>query len=167
MASRKSAQITNRDAVPVVLNNPNAGPVNRAFDSFARIGAVGTTDVSTDVYRMMEVPTNCRISSVRLWCAALGGSSAADVGVYRNVRDGGAVVDADFFASAQSLASALLNTEIATESTVYTIAKREQPLWQALGLTSDPGGTFDICLTLTATVNTSGDIGLNVIGASA
>lgn len=165
MASRKSAQITNRDAIPAVLNTASNGPVNRAFSSVGLVTAVATTDVSTDVYRIMEVPTNCRVSSVRLWCAALAGSSAADVGVYRNTRDGGAVVDADFFASAQSLASAVNGTEISNESGVYTLAKREQPLWQAVGLSADPGGTFDICFTLTATVNTGGAVLLEVAGS--
>lgn len=166
MASRKSAQITNRDAVPSVFNTNTTGPVARAFNSVAKITAVASADVSGDVYRFMEVPTNCRVDTVKLWCGALAGSSAADIGVYRNTRDGGAVVDADFFASAQSLVSALSGTEVSNESTVYTLAKREQPLWQAVGLSADPGGTFDICATLTATVNTGGDILLSVTGVS-
>jgi hypothetical protein len=33
----------------------------------------------------------------------------------------------------------------------HTAAKRQQPLWQALGLTVDPGGFIDIVLTNTAT----------------
>lgn len=165
MATRKSTQITNRDASPAVINNPNSGPVNRAVSAFGKLTAVAS-DASGDIYRLFEVPTNIRVDSVRLWCAALAGSTAGDVGVYRNIRDGGAVVDADFFASAQSFASAVNGTEISNESTVYTIAKREQPLWQAVGLTSDPGGTFDICITLTATVNTGGDIGLALLGSA-
>lgn len=162
MASRKSAQITNRDASPTVLNSPFTGVPARMQSAYARIGAVGTTDVLNDVYRMVEVPSNARIVSVRHFNAALGGSSAGDVGVYRNVRDGGAVVDADLFGSAVSFVSAVNGTEISFESTQYTIAEREQPLWQVLGFTSDPNTTFDIAITLTATVNTSGDIGLYV-----
>jgi len=165
MASRKSTQITNRDSTPVVLNTATLGPVAKAFNAVGKITAVGTTDGSGDVYRFFEVPTNARVDSVRLYCAALAGSSAMDVGLYRNTRDGGAVVDADFFASAQSLASALTGTEISHESTVYTLAKREQPLWQAVGLSADPGGTFDVCGTLTATVNTGGDVLLVMTGA--
>ena len=165
MASRKSAQITNRDAIPSVLNTASNGPANRAFSAVGLVNAVLTTDVSGDIYRMMEVPTNCRVASVRLWCAALGGSAAADVGVYRNTRDGGAVVDADLFASAQTLVSAVNGTEISHESTVYTLAKREQPLWQAAGLSADPGGTFDICCTLTQTIAASGALLIEVGGS--
>jgi hypothetical protein len=165
MPNRSSAQIANRDAIPSVLNNASNGPVNRAFSSVGLVGAVLTVDVIGNVYRMMEVPTNCRVSSVRLWCTALGGSTAADVGVYRNTRDGGAVVDADLFASAQSLVSAVNGTEISNESTVYTLARREQPLWQAAGLASDPGGTFDICCTLTAAVTASGTVLIEVAGS--
>lgn len=161
MASRKSAQITNRDAVPAVLNNVNAGYGGELSSAYGRVAAVAA-DAISDVFRLVEVPTNCRVTSVRLYSAALGGTTAADIGVYRNTRDGGAVVDADLFGSAVSLVSAVNGTEVSHESTVYTPALREQPLWQAAGLSSDPGGTFDIALTLTAAVTTGGNVGVHV-----
>lgn len=165
MASRKSAQITNRDSVPSVFNNSNAGPGSQALNYCGVVSAVATADVSGDVYRMFEVPTNIRVSNVWSFTTGLGGSAAGDIGVYRNTRDGGAVVDADFFGSAVSFVSPSGNSEVTNESGNNSAAKREQPLWQALGLASDPGGTFDICITLTATVGTSNPIGLNLFGA--
>ena len=80
----------------------------------------------------------------------MSGAQAAgmfNVGVYRTNRDGGAVVDVDLFGSAIDLGAAVVDSEISNESTEYTIAKRAQPLWQAAGLSADPGGHLDIALT--------------------
>jgi hypothetical protein len=65
-------------------------------------------------------------------------------------------VDQDFFASVIDCASAVLQTEVSGESGVYTLDKRNQPLWQAVGLTSDPGGMFDIVATVKTTAVTTG-----------
>lgn len=156
----KSTLITNRDAVPSVLNNSFLSEAN-VQQTIAQIAATtGKTVGST--YRMLEVPSNARVSSVAIQCDALGTSTAADVGVYRNTKDGGAVVSAAFFASAVDLSSALAETAITNESGTNTIAKQNKQLWDAVGLTSDPGGTLDIVITTTATVNTGGNIGLKV-----
>lgn len=163
VVTTKSAAITNRDANLGVLNNPNAGERGTPFNVFGKVASV-SGDSSTSVYRFVSVPTNCRVDSLRVWSGAMGGSAAMDIGVYRNTRDGGAVVDADFFASALSTVSAINGTEQSHESGVYTTAKREQPLWQAVGLTADPGGTFDICGTLTAASAGNVDVGISVDG---
>ena len=50
-------------------------------------------------------------------------------------RNAGAVVDADFFASAQSIASALDGQNITREATTpITVEKLEWPIWRLLGL---------------------------------
>ena len=165
MASRKSAQITNRDSTPSVLNNSNSGAFGSGVSFTGVVQAVATTDVSGDVYRLFQVPTNIRVSHVFTFTTGLGGSAGGDVGVYRTTADGGAVVDADFFASAQSLVNAQGNSDVTNESGNFNATKREQPLWQALGLSSDPGGYFDICITLTATVGTSNPVGVSLLGA--
>ncbi len=41
-------------------------------------------------------------------------------------------------------------------TSVNTIAKRNQPLWQAIGLTSDPKTSLDICATVHTTDVTTG-----------
>jgi hypothetical protein len=43
------------------------------------------------------------------------------------------------------------------------LAKRQQPIWQAAGLTVDPGGFFDVVATATATVNTGARMGVEVV----
>lgn len=164
VVTTKSAAITNRDANLGVLNNPNSGERGSHFNVFGKVASV-SGDSANSVYRFVSVPTNARIDSVRVWSGALGGSAAMDIGVYRNTKDGGAVVDADYFASALSVVSAINGTEQSHESGVNTIANREKPLWQAVGLTADPGGTFDICGTLTAASAANVDVGISVDGS--
>lgn len=156
-----STQLTNRDATPVVLNNPlNTG--SRLSNSKGLI-TTGTADSIASIYRMCTVPTGACIESLLLSCAAIATAPAGDIGVYRTTADGSAVVSVAFFASAQLFSSALYNTEILNESTTNTPAKQLQPLWQALGVATDPGGFYDICITLTVATTAAGDIALKAI----
>lgn len=156
----KSAPITNRDAIPSVLTNSRV----QASDISESIGLVPVAngDSIASIFRMAEVPSNARVSDLHIKCGAIT-SAAADIGVYRNTRDGGAVVDADFFASAQSIASALaVWTDVLQESGVNTLALQQMPLWQALGFAADPNTTFDIAATLTAAATAGADLVLRV-----
>lgn len=159
VVNTKSPSITNRDAVPPVLNNSF---IDRAQVRLCKdYAAIANGDSIASVIRVVSVASNARVDAVRLSCEAIT-SAEADVGVYRNTRDGGAVVDADFFGSAVSIATILTNSDVTNESTVNTIAKQVQPLWQALGLAADPNTTFDICLTLTAAATAGGNVALSV-----
>lgn len=156
----KSGPITNRDATPPVLNNSSADK-NRLVEATGHVTTTSSV-TSGSTYTMVTVPSNARISQILVSCAAMAGSSAADLGVYRNTADGGAVVDADFFATAIDLSSALTNSDVTNESATYTVAKQQQPLWQALGVSADPNTTYDIVFTTTATINTGAALGIKV-----
>lgn len=158
----KSNGISNRDAVPAVLSNPI---LNRSNLEEAE-GNVAVTNGNSiaSIFRLCSVPSNARISQLLLSCGAIT-SAAADVGVYQKTAlDGsaGAVVSAAFFGSAVSIATALSNSDITNESGTYDIDLQEMPLWQALGLSSDPGLMYDICATLTAAATATGKLGLKV-----
>lgn len=160
VVNTKSDVITNRDAIPSVLNNPN-NTFGMLQESSGYVALVSGDSIAS-VYRMCQVPSNARLSSLKLSCTAVT-TCAADIGAYRATAvDGtaGAVVDVDYFASAQSLASALTNSEVLNESTTNTPAKQNQPLWQALGESVDPGGFYDICVTLTAAAGSAGSMTL-------
>lgn len=159
----KGSAITNADNK--VLSN------SRVFRTQIQ-EAVGTIELANgdsiaSTYRLCRVPSNARVSRVLLSCDAIT-SGAADVGVYKTAKDGGAVVDVDFFASAQSIASALVHTDITHEADPadagvgWGHADVEKPIWQALQLPSDPGGEFDIALTLTAAAAAAGTVSLKV-----
>lgn len=156
----KSAAITNRDASPPVINN---GRVERGgLKSSIGLCAFASGDSIGSKAILASIPSSAFVRDVVIECDAIT-TCAADVGVYRNTVDGGAVVDADFFASAQSLASALKRTSIIDESGVNTKANQQLPLWQAVGLTSDPQTTLDIVATLTAAAGSAGSISADVI----
>jgi len=87
---------------------------------------------------------------VLLSCTAFDTTGAADIGVYQTAANGGAVVSAALFGSAVVLTTALVHSDVTHESGTYTVADVEKPLWQALGLSADPGIEYDIAATLTA-----------------
>lgn len=130
---------------------------------------VGTLEVANgdsigSTLRLVRVRSSDRISALRVYCDAIT-SAAADFGLYRTARDGGAAVDVDFFATAQSIATAILTgTDITFEANAgpANVANIEQPLWQALGLTADPGVEYDITATLTAAATAAGTLSVRV-----
>lgn len=123
---------------------------------------VANGDSIASVLRLARVSSNDRISRVLLSCDAVT-SAAADIGICETAANGGAAVDADFFASGQSLATAVANVDVTHESGVFDIAAIEKPLWQALGLTKDPGKLYDVAATLTAAATAAGTVGLKVL----
>lgn len=115
-------------------------------------------DSAASIYRILRVPSNFVLTSLRLAWDALGGSAAGDVGVYAIAANGGAVVDADEFASAVALASAGAWTDVMEEAVPADIAKIGAPLWDRLGLTTDPAVGYDIAVTLTVATGAAGTI---------
>ena len=76
------------------------------------------------------------------------------MGVYQTAENGGAVVDADLFASALDLAGGPYNNlDITFESGEMTYAESEKPLWEVLGLTADPQREYDVAYTISTTFN--------------
>lgn len=153
----KSTQITNRDAVPRV---PVDARIQGGMERHARgVIAFANGDSIASIARMFSIPSNAIPISVRVSCPDIGTTLAVDIGLYRTTQDGGAVVDADFFGSAVSLSGGALNkSDITFESGVITLANAEKPIWQLLGLASDPGVNYDVCLTATAASDAAGSV---------
>lgn len=151
----KSTAITNREATPRVLNDPGLGEGAVEKCAFGYIASVTASLSITSIIRLVSVPSNAIITDLRISSGAQG-AGAFDIGVYRTNGDGGAVVDQDFFGSGVSCASAVLNTDVLGESTVNTIAKQSQPLWEAAGMSVDPKSQLDICAVVAATDVTTG-----------
>ena len=151
----KSVPITNRDATPRVIND---GRLERGTSkSVTGWVTTGAADSIASIYTLLSLPSTAIVQQLYLTNGAVT-SAAANIGVYRPTNlDGtaGAVVSVSLFAAAVSLAAAATNTDVTNQSTNYTIAKQDQPLWQAAGLTADPGGTLDISVTLTAAATAS------------
>lgn len=151
----KSSQITNRDASPVVLNNARISG-GRLFHERAVV-TITNTDSVASTYRLFEIPSNALVVSVRVSAPDIGTTTAADIGIYQTTANGGAVVDADHFASAVSLnAGAINKSDVTHEAAVYTLANGEKPLWEALGLTADSQRGYDVVATLTGAADATG-----------
>ena len=149
--------IVNRNSA----QNPSDGSrVNgNVADGYKRsmIGYVANAadDSATSIHRAVRVPSNANIRSVKLSTGDATTAGAIDIGVYEaEDYNDGAVIDADFFASALDLTGGpFVNAEQVAESGEYAIAERGQPLWEALGLSEDPNRYFDIAMTITTTYN--------------
>lgn len=150
----KSEWITNATATPLALTNPaiSRGDLKEAVGVITPAAAAEVAST----YRFCRVPSNARVSQVLISAADFTTAGVIDVGVYKTSENGGAAVDSDFFATLLDMAAssgAGTHLDITNESTTYTLTKQCQPIWQALGLSADPGGEFDIVATVTTQFN--------------
>lgn len=159
----KSTPITNLDASPAVANTAGEGAAValKSVDGYATALASSSADAT---YQLVRVPSNCKVKSVILESEAQG-AGAFDIGVYYATDGEGGkptallaanAISQALFASAVSCAAAVVPTDVTNESGTYTLDKRTQPLWQAAGLSADPGGYFDIVATVKTTAVTTG-----------
>lgn len=148
----KSTYITNATATPVVFTNGNLanGVLHEAAGTIAPAAAAEVNST----YRFCRVPSNARISQI-LWTSAdFTTAGVVNVGVYQTADNGGAVVDADLFASLYDLSGGpFLNADITYESGEYTVVESEKMLWEVLGLSADSKRDYDIAATVTTQFN--------------
>jgi len=162
IVNRNSPAIAQRDGVPSQTNStqaPTKLATGRVKESIGVI-ALASGDSTGSVLRFFSVHSSWRVGAILVSCTAIT-TSAADIGLYDlPIRNAGAVVDADFFASAQSIASALDAVNVLRESGLITVDKLEWPIWRVLGLTQDPGVWYDVAATLTADAGSAGTVAL-------
>lgn len=150
----KSTLITNRDAAPRTINPV----INDGARLKTKVATVEVTngDSIGSTFRLFQVPSNARIHGMKVLCDAIT-SAAADFGIYQTTANGSAVVDADAYASAQTIATAnVLGIEVAFEA--RNIDKVGNRVWQDGGLTTDPFRDYDIVATLTAAATATGTL---------
>lgn len=160
----KSTPITNLDAVPRVANTAGEGGAGelKVLDSYATAVASSSVDAT---YQLWRVPSTAKIKAI-IFESEAQTAGKFDIGAYY-ATDGSkadaatsllaaAAIDQDFFASVVDCAALVARTDITNESATYTLAKRIQPLWQALGLSADPKCNIDIVATVVTTAVTTG-----------
>lgn len=160
----KATAITNSDATPKVANQAGKGAPGplKSVDGYITVVAADSADTT---YQLVRVPSTAKIKRI-IFESEAQGAGKVDLGVYY-ATDGlnaaratsllaAAAVDQDFFATVIDCASLVARTDVTNESTTYTLDKRQMPLWQAVGLTSDPGGFLDIVATVKTTDMTTG-----------
>jgi len=156
----KATAISNRDSSPKVLSDAN---ISKGILKEA-VGTIETTgsDSAGSKYFFGSIPSNARVSKILLSCDGNNTAGAGDIGLYRTTEDGGAVVDADLFASAQAIGTALTNSDVTHESAVFGIEDVEKPLWEALGLSEDSKTLYDVIMTITTADDAADSVSLKI-----
>ena len=159
----KSTAITNLDATPVV-----AQTIGEGAPGFLRhAGGYATVSASASVgstYQLARIPSNAKVKSV-IFESEAQGAGKVQLGFYysSSTVDGTAVANQGTVVSGSV---AFISGDIDCTSAVtragytgagsYTMDKRTQPIWQALGLATDPGGFLDLVATVHTTAITTG-----------
>jgi hypothetical protein len=149
----KSAGITNRDAVPVVLNQ--GGLVNARVHRSAGMVAITSGDSANSTYTVCSIPSNAFVSALFVTAPDIGTTTAADIGLYDTTANGGAVVSGQLFKSGFVLNAGAVQRSDANGTSA---ANSEKRVWELLGLSSDPGKMYDIVLKLSGAADGSGNV---------
>lgn len=149
VVNTKSTAITNADATPATTNA--SGTVKGIL--YRAVGTLETaaTDSSNSVYRLVRVPSNAIITSIKLFNDDLdsGTSLVVKFGLYQTAANGGLEADLDVFstATASLQAAVTTGTEIRFAALdINTVAKR---VYELLALTADSAREYDLCATVT------------------
>lgn len=160
VVSTKATAISNRDSSPKVLTDSRLSRGNMR-SAAGSIETTGSDDIASK-YFFCSIPSNARVADVLLSCDGNNTTGAGDIGLYETTENGGAVKDADFFASATLLTSALKRSSVVHESGSYGIEDIQKPLWEALGDSEDPHRMYDVVMTLTAADDSADSVSLEI-----
>jgi hypothetical protein len=153
----KSTAITNADATPLVYNS---AAIEKGNERISRaIVAIGNGDSVGSTYRVARVRSSDKVNSILFWAPDIGTTTAGDVGLYDTAAAGGAVVDADFYASAVAFNAGPYNAVDVTYEALAaggSLANGEKRIWEALSLATDPMKEYDITITLTGAADAAG-----------
>lgn len=174
----KSTVVTNLDATPPVRATGGAG--SWAYLAEADAYVTPTNGVTTgSLYRMVRLPTTAIVKKVEVQHCNISGATlttfTADVTLYYsdqtldmvgagqgnsglvNSLNGSASLFANAHAFAGDTAGAFV--DVTDSAGNYPASLVNQPLWQAAGLSQDPGGFFDLVfLTDGATNSLTGTV---------
>ena len=126
------------------------------FQSRGETFTLTTAHDAGDVIALFPIPSNANVNRVLFTSDGGATAGAVDIGLYTlDLADGSsAVVDADLFASAQAVTSAVTDSDVTNESGVIGVFQRVgTPLWSLAGYSSDPGIDFWVCYTVTTDVD--------------
>ena len=157
----KSAFIIAADTTPSGLPSAILNGGGKVYSVMAMLEAAGAELGS--IYRLARVPTKARMYKIEMACDDLDSGDdgvTLHIGLYRTVADGAAEVDVDLFAASIDATAAIARTDYTFQAGTFTIDDIEKELWDAAGVSADPGGFYDICVTSAAQTNTGGTISL-------
>tara|TARA_R100000458_G_scaffold58739_1_gene67456 strand:- start:66 stop:617 length:552 start_codon:yes stop_codon:yes gene_type:complete len=157
--------ITNSTSVPAVMNNVAQSGGRMRISTGSMTIADSAFDADTNVLRCCQLPSNAVIHKMEFYCDDMdnGTDSAVDIGLY-NTGDAsapGTVIAVDCYADACEEFRAAIAPGAAknfryaggANNAQLAITTAGDALWQNAGLSEDPGGLMELCLTQTATVS--------------
>ena len=168
----KSTPVTNLDATPVAKSTTGQGAAATLKEINSGLVTVTASSSIDSTYQMVRVPFDAVIKELDAHLAAHTTTGQIDIGVYYATDNSNQLsassllaadaIDQDLFTIAvldpddQAVYAHLVPgggfsisgaTPAILENTVWTRAHANQPLWEVLGLSSNPGGNADICFT--------------------
>jgi hypothetical protein len=149
----KTTSITTLDAGQEVAVTDHGGRLR----SIVGTVELGSADSIGSTYRLARLRSNQRVAAIWLFCDAIT-SAAADFGLYDTAANGGAVVDADAYASAQSIATAINKSPVNAAFEARDIANAGNRVWQDAGASADTRKEYDLVATLTAAATAAGTL---------
>lgn len=170
MSVFKSTLLVNRDATPKVLTDGFLS--GGLFGESQGSAKTGAADAAGTTYRLVSVPSNAKLSSLIWQSDSLGSGCVVDVGVWYPTTlpvGGGAflsqqsaavLISSSIFATGLTAPAATALTEITNQSLNYLIPLQETPLWNVLGMLSDPEISFDIGFVARSATAAAGYVGL-------
>jgi len=114
----------------------------------------------TEIIRMGTFKSNDRIYELQISCPDMGSAGDFDIGLYlTGSAHNGVVVDDNLFCDALDVnAAASSRVEAFTEAALDDF-DRGKPLWELLGLSTDPVVEYDLTITaVEATTSTSAEV---------
>jgi hypothetical protein len=138
VVNTKTTQLTNQDAAA----DPFASNGRQEMVQVATI-EVAAADDDTSVYRLLRLPSAAVLTSIKVANDALGTNAAYEIGIFQTAANGGAVVDADEFATL-AMVSASAWREVLDEAAATDCSKIGKPLWERIGLTADSARPYDL-----------------------
>lgn len=169
----KSKVIANRDAVPTVLTDAIVAKAD-VREAFGVEQIPTTADIGSKV-KLVSIPSSARISSIDYAVANLGlGTSALDVAAWfptavpnqsavqaqSGVVAGALISSSAFKANIAGVDTGIEWTDANAAISTNTLPKKNQPLWQMLGLAADPNIDIDLGFSVRTTNSIASYVGL-------
>lgn len=166
--------VTALDGVLTPVNQPTSGAgvagEDKDVSDFVAV-TTGNLGSTASKFQLIRLPVNAKVKYLTLSSdVALDSSTGLkfDVGAYYSdsTTDGtpaalrGTAISVNCFAAALTFQATFQNVWALAQ---FSVAKRNQPLWQALGLASNPGGFIDIvvAVNVVATTAVASNLGLD------
>lgn len=164
MATYYSTLAANRFTTtpPARANSSDLGQAYRAGTTFT----LTTDHDAADIIALFPIPSGMTVRQVLFSTDGAATAGNVDIGLY-TADDAGVLtaVDADVFASAQAVTSALTMSDVTGEAGTITLDERYIPIWDAAtALTTNPNVTYWVCYTVTTDVDATTVTAVDVVG---